>query len=68
MKQRKFEIHDFYCPDCNFKYSLPRSKGKLKEKGHLKKLYCLICQEEKNFIECNNKSYFFKDFEEEYKN
>jgi hypothetical protein len=48
-------IHDFYCTKCGLRMPLPRKRSLLKETGHLKKLYCLNCKEEVNFVECTDK-------------
>ena len=48
----KIIVHDFYCTKCGSKgINVPRIKGKLREPGHLKKLFCLKCQEEVNHVE-----------------
>ena len=59
----KFGELTFYCIQCGNKgIPIPRKKGREKEKGHRKKLYCLCCKEEINHIECRS------DFEvEEFK-
>lgn len=57
-------FHDFYCINCGGRnLSLPRSKGKLPEKFHRKKLYCRSCQKEINHVECRNdaEAYEFKE-------
>jgi len=43
---------DFYCTQCGNK-TLPivRQKGRDREGGHLKKLYCVYCQRENNCAE-----------------
>ena len=68
MKQQKFEIHDFYCGECGFVMPLPRKKSKKKEFAHLKKLYCIKCKEEVNFIEDNGKSFVYNEYIEEFGN
>lgn len=47
-------MSDFYCLNCGNRYSLYRKKGKLKKSFHRKKLYCIHCQCECNFIECRS--------------
>ena len=56
------EISDFYCTQCGTK-NMPvwRKKGKLREAGHLKKLYCLHCKKETN--NCEVKPLTHYDFE-----
>ena len=41
---------------------LPRKKSKKRETKHLKKLYCLHCKKEINFVECNNTTYTYEDY------
>lgn len=49
------EIHEFYCTKCGRAgLPLPRRKESLREKGHLKKLWCPWCKEEVNHYECRN--------------
>lgn len=42
---------NFYCVRCANKVPLPRRRGQLREKGHLKSIYCIRCQEEINHLE-----------------
>lgn len=44
MKKQGFEIHKFVCPECNNVVSLPRKKGRLRQQGHIKDLYCPFCK------------------------
>ena len=66
----KIIIHDFYCTKCGSKgINVPRIKGKLREPGHLKKLFCLKCQEEVNHVETtDNGKYTYYDFLIEFNN
>lgn len=55
---------DFYCVKCG-KKGLPiwRKKGKEREAGHLKKLYCIYCKEEINHVECKPFTHYtYEDF------
>ena len=54
-KLRYFEIHRFFCPRCG-KETLPvvRDKSSLREKGHLKSLYCYHCKVTQNMVECRD--------------
>lgn len=61
--------HEFYCTKCGKKnpYSIPRFGGKERPAGHLKKIFCLNCQEEHNMVECvpfskYDKEDFFLEF------
>jgi len=62
----KMIINDFYCTCCGQKMSIPRRHGKQRETGHLKKMYCVTCRQERNFAECNDYTYTHKDFLEEF--
>lgn len=59
---------EFFCTKCG-KQGIPiaRREGKAREPGHLKKLFCLHCQEEINHVEIRPfGSYIYEDFLEEY--
>lgn len=63
-------LSDFYCTKCGHK-GLPiiRKAGKEKEPGHLKKLFCLYCQDEENMVEIKSSGkYTLEDFLFEYNN
>lgn len=63
---------DFYCTKCGQKaMTLPRKRGKGKEAGHLKKLYCPHCQDtQHNCVEIKELSqhYDLDTFKLEFKN
>ena len=64
--------NEYYCVKCGNK-GLPilRQKGKERELGHLKKLWCLNCQQENNHAEVRPYgAYTYDDFllEFDYKN
>ena len=63
-------ISDFYCTKCGHKgIPIIRKPGKAREPGHLKKIFCLYCQEEENMVEIkSNGKYTLEDFEIEYRN
>ena len=51
-KNQKITTSEFYCTKCgNRGIPIARRIGKQREAGHLKKLYCLNCQQEWNFVE-----------------
>ena len=65
---RNISLSDFYCTRCGNK-GIPvfRTAGKEKEPGHLKKLFCLYCQEEVNMVEIRSVGkYHLEDFWMEY--
>lgn len=57
-------MSDFYCTCCGNKgIPIMRRKGKEREAGHLKKLFCLTCQKETNHVEIRAKGkYTYEDF------
>ena len=65
---RNITLSDFYCTKCGMK-GIPvfRTIGQEREPGHLKKLFCLNCQEETNAAEVRfNSKYTLDDFWIEY--
>lgn len=61
---------DFYCTQCGNKaLMLPRKNSRLKEPGHLKKLFCIFCQKENNCVEVRpiGTKYDYQDFLIEFK-
>lgn len=64
MASRFANESSFYCIKCG-KKGIPvlRKKGKEREAGHLKKLYCIHCQQEINHVECKPFTYYtYEDF------
>lgn len=49
---RNIALSDFYCTRCGNK-GIPvfRTAGQEREPGHLKKLFCIYCQDEVNMVE-----------------
>ena len=70
MRGCNFTISDFYCTKCGNKgVPIPRRDNRVREKGHLKRLYCIHCKDVVNHIEIrvfDNYTYedFKKDFDE----
>lgn len=65
---RNITLSDFYCTKCGMK-GIPvfRTIGQEREPGHLKKLFCLHCQEETNMAEVRPRGkYTLDDFWIEY--
>jgi hypothetical protein len=62
--------NEFYCTCCASKgIPIARKKGKEREAGHLKKLFCLKCKQERNFVECKPFSHYEReDFIFEFEN
>ncbi len=60
---------DMYCTKCGKKnIPIQRKKGQEREKGHLKKMYCIYCQQEVNMVEIKEcASYTLDDFKLEFK-
>ncbi len=67
---RNQKLSNFYCTQCGHRgIPIQRKKGKEKEPGHLKKLYCIYCGKEQNMIEIKqNGRYTYKDFKIEFDN
>ena len=69
MSKNKFVISDTYCCKCGQKgISIPRKNGQYREPGHLKKLYCIFCDQEQNHVEIRPicSEYNLEDFELEF--
>ena len=60
---------EFYCCKCSEKgIPILRQTGKERGAGHLKKLWCLTCNQETNHAECiPGSKYTYKDFLIEFK-
>lgn len=59
--------HDFYCTQCGQKGLPVCRNGKMRETGHLKKLFCLTCGCETNHAECVSGTKYDKEtFEQEF--
>lgn len=53
-----FTVSDFFCVKCGTKgMPIPRKMSKQRERGHLKKLYCLNCKQEVNHYEIREFDY-----------
>jgi len=50
MKNVKLVSEVYICPDCGYRFTVQRKVGERRSINHLKKLYCLNCNEEKNFL------------------
>lgn len=65
-------LSEFYCTKCGNKgIPIMRRKGAEREAGHLKRIFCLKCQQEWNHAECKPFSHYdHEDFliEFEYNN
>ena len=49
------ETHAFYCIRCGNKgIPIVRNSASKREKGHLKRLYCVYCNKEVNHYECRD--------------
>ena len=69
MRNRKTATtSDFYCVRCGNKgIPIARKIGSQREAGHLKKLYCLHCQEQTNHAEIRPfGAYHYEDFKLEF--
>lgn len=48
---RHTSISSLICPCCKNIFPIPRIKGKYREKGHVKTIWCPFCKEERNMKE-----------------
>lgn len=67
----KFNVSQFYCTQCGKRgLDVHRPKGKQREAGHLKKLFCLYCGCEQNHAEIRPYigDYQYEDFLLEFEN
>ena len=58
-------VSDFYCTQCGKQgIMIPRKVNAQREAGHLKKMYCLHCKQEHNFVEIRpfGMEYRYEDF------
>lgn len=52
MRNKKTIVHNFICLECGKKgIPVPRKEHRLREKGHIKNLYCIYCKKETQHIE-----------------
>lgn len=68
VRQTNCVLSEFYCTQCGTK-AIPvwRRKGREREAGHLKRLFCLTCNKECNCVEVKPFSkYNYENFCEEY--
>jgi predicted RNA-binding Zn-ribbon protein involved in translation (DUF1610 family) len=49
-----FTISKFKCPDCDNEMYVSRRKGKQREDGHIKDIWCPYCGEVKKMVEDKN--------------
>lgn len=70
MGQKVVISSEFYCCKCGNKgIPIPRKKGAEREAGHLKRVFCLKCQQEWNHVECKPYSHYsHEDFLIEFEN
>ena len=70
MSARNINFSQFYCTQCGSRgFDIPRKKGAEREAGHLKKIFCLKCQKENNFVEVRpGTKYDYEDFLTEFEN
>ena len=67
-ERRIIKDHDFYCTCCGKKgIPISRDKKEIRERGHLKILFCIYCNKEINHVEVvENWDYDSTKFEDEY--
>lgn len=72
-KNNNYLMSEMYCTKCGKKgLDVARKPSRLREPGHLKKLYCVYCGQEQNHVEIREmySDYNLEDFklEMQYKN
>lgn len=61
-RHQQTTISEFYCTKCGKKgMPLARKRAKLRQGEHLKKLFCIYCQEEINHLEIRESDMFHKE-------
>ena len=55
-KKKRSTISNFICPECGLEFPIPRKIGQQREKGHIKDLYCPICNKIQKFTEYTYRS------------
>lgn len=68
MRGCNFSISDFYCTKCGNKgVPIPRRDSRVREKGHLKRLYCIYCKDVVNHVEIRAfDNYTYEDFKQDF--
>ena len=64
-KNNNYSMSEMYCTKCGKKgFDIARKPSRLREPGHLKKLYCVYCNEERNHVEIREiySDYNLEDF------
>jgi hypothetical protein len=51
MSNRLFVISTLVCRDCGSKFPIPRKSCSLRERGHIKDLWCYKCKRVAKFVE-----------------
>ena len=50
----QYSISKFICPDCGKSMYVSRPKGKMRENGHIKDLWCPTCKGLRKMVEIKN--------------
>ena len=58
MDVRSYNISYFICPNCGNSFPLPRKKSAKRNKGHIKDLYCVYCDEVVKKVEIRSGDYY----------
>ena len=69
MSINKMTFNEFYCTQCGRRnFDLPRKRGREREPGHLKKIFCPQCKDTVNHVEVKQyaQNYTYFDFVTEY--
>lgn len=70
MARKSFTISSCYCTQCGNMVTVSRPMAKQREKGHLKRIYCVNCKKEINHYEVRafDSDFSYAEFMEEIKN
>ena len=60
MKRQQYNISYFVCPECGNVIPLPRKKSSKRNKGHIKDLFCVFCNNVVKTTEVREKDAYVK--------
>lgn len=63
-QRRNYCISYLRCGHCGHIMPIPRRKSRLREKNHIKTIYCYNCQDVRDFIENFEEDYRYTDADE----
>ena len=63
MRRTHTEISDLICSECGNEFKIPRFSNNLRDKYHIKDLYCPFCKTKTKHIEVKNLDIIKKELE-----